>query len=293
MTTSWGVRISGGLAGIREGLRVVLPFGFCLVAVQFVEVPSDLTVGAAIRGGGGRLLLVLVAVLVVRRAPGIRSWADLGLSHARPVGWHRGTVLIAAGSLAGIAVSYFSQEATRAVVRIFDPLMVTFGGNPAWKVPDPSQIPSDFARLAATSVVEEILLFAFPIALAAVLIRRWRHNVWVRRAAIVGGAVFVVGVRMAGHAYWGSLVIGVVPWMAGTWLIFRLCGTVWPLVVGHTMFNVLVTFSHRYPSSTASTVFTITAYVGAATLLTLIACHLEGIALSSPHDQHIEGRGAS
>lgn len=273
-TTSWGVRISNGWAGVREGLRVVLPLGFWLGAYGSVEVPDDLTVGAAIRAGVGRLLLVLVAVLLVRRAPGIRSWADLGLSRARPVGWRSGAVLIAAGSLAGISVSYFSQEGTRAVVRIFDPRMVTFGGNPAWKVPDASQIPSDFARLAVTSVVEEILLFAFPIALAAVVIRRWPRNVWVRRAAVICGAAFVVGVRMAGHAYWGSLVIGVVPWMAGIWLIFRICGTVWPLVVGHALFNVLVTFSYRYSSSTASTVFTITAYVGVAAFAALIARHL-------------------
>lgn len=274
MTASWGVRISNGRAEIREGMRVMLPLGFWLVACQFVEVPDDLTVGAAVRAGVWRLLLVLAAILVVRRAPGIRSWADLGLSRARPVSWRRGTVLIAAGSMAGIAVSHFSQEATQAVVRIFDPLMVTFGGNPAWKVPDPSQIPSDFARLVVTSVVEEILLFAFPIALAAVFIRRWPHKVWVRRAAIIGGAAFVVGVRMAGHAYWGSLVIGVVPWMAGIWLIFRICGTVWPLIVGHALFNVLVTFSYRYTSSAASTVFTITAYFGVAALAALIAHHL-------------------
>lgn len=260
--------------GVRRGAALGVPLALWVVAVSNVEVSPDLSIRQALGEAAGAVVLVLAAVVAARFAPGIRSWADLGLARVRSTGWMRSVVVLAVGSVSYVAVSDLAQRGARALIGIFDPALATVHGNPAFYVPDPQQIPADLARTLDTSLVEEILLFGFPIALAAIFLRCYPDKRWVRVAAVLGAAVSVVGLRMLGHSYWGSLIIAVVPWMAGAWIIYRICGTVWPLLVGHIVFDVLIAVDARLPWSSASTIYYVTVYVGLVAFIGLIAVHI-------------------
>lgn len=42
-------------------------------------------------------------------------------------------------------------------------------------------------------------------------------------------------------------MLTVVPWMLGAWLIFRIAGTIWPLIIGHITFDIYVAALTRAP----------------------------------------------
>lgn len=125
-----------------------------------------------------------------------------------------------------------------------------------------------------TSLVEEILLFGFPIALAAIFLRPWPAKPWVRRAAIVGGAVVVVGLRMLGHVDWGQSGDRCRAMDGGRVDHLPDLRNVSPLGAGHIMFDVLVVLSARSPSSSATTIFTVTICLGLPAFIGLIVAHV-------------------
>jgi len=92
------------------------------------------------------------------------------------------------------------------------------------------------AGSVAAGVGEEILLFAVPIALA----RRAGWPVWV----VVG---FVTVLRWSIHAYYGWTSLFVVVWIPAGYLLYRAVGSIWPLVAGHGLFDLLQFGQNAWP----------------------------------------------
>ena len=113
------------------------------------------------------------------------------------------------------------------------------------------------AGSVAAGVGEEILLFAIPIALA----RRAGWPVW----AVV---VFVSGLRWSIHAYYGWTSLFVAVWIPAAYLLYRVVGSIWPLVAGHALFDVLQFGQNTWPyqADTISSVSLAVAVAGALVL---------------------------
>lgn len=77
-------------------------------------------------------------------------------------------------------------------------------------------------------VGEEMLLFAVPIALA-------RRCGWSTPATIT----LVTALRLAIHTYysWGSLFV--LLWIPAGYALYRAAGSIWPLIMGHTVYDAI------------------------------------------------------
>lgn len=222
-----------------------------LIALTLQPVPSGPFRAVAVIAAGA-VMFCVVTVTAVRFIPGVDSWADVGLRRATPLRWWAAGLLTAATSLGYVAVEWISQQVGGAVTVTFGPAPV---GIPALSTPNPAELPADIIRSVHTAVLEELLYFAVPLAIGALAWRRaagrWR---WFpirveHRLIVCATGLAIVGLRCIGHLYWGfpAVLILVVPWMAGAWLMFRLSGTVWPLIIGHTVYDVFVFTAIRAP----------------------------------------------
>lgn len=148
------------------------------------------------------ILLCAAVVGLVRLLPGIDSWADLGLRRTVPLRhWWSAVFLAAAASNGHVAVQWLSQMVGSAIAER--------SGSPALLVPAPTEFPADIARSIHTSISEEILLFAVPIALGALAWRKVRGYKYlparVQRAIILAATgLYVIGIRTK-----RTLVLGV------------------------------------------------------------------------------------
>ena len=90
-------------------------------------------------------------------------------------------------------------------------------------------------------VQEELLLLALPVA----LLRRRGWNWWP-----VFGVVFAL--RFAMHLYYGWGSLAAAPWVVGGFLLYRAAGTIWPLVIGHAMYDTLTNVDHFWTERATS-----------------------------------------
>jgi hypothetical protein len=97
----------------------------------------------------------------------------------------------------------------------------------------------------AAALSEEIVL----VALAAAVVEqsfdaRGRRSRWALPATIA----VLVSLRLLVHLYylWGSVFVLV--WAPGVYLLYRWVGSVWPLVLGHCLYDWLSIAGHTYPS---------------------------------------------
>lgn len=104
---------------------------------------------------------------------------------------------------------------------------------------------TDLLNGAAAGVLEEILLLVLP---AVLLQLREQTSLDGRRTAVALWVVACV-LRIPVHFYWGNWHIALIPfWMAGAVWLFRTSRSVWPLVIGHGLFNVLRDVSELGPA---------------------------------------------
>lgn len=194
------------------------------------------------------ITLCAAAMCLCRLLPGVDSWVDLTLRYPASVPWRTAVLLTGAASLGYVVVQIVAQAASG--------LLVTRDKISALVVPDTSEIPADVVRSIHTAVLEEMLFFALPVAVGALIWRTVRGNRWLsvrtERAMIAAltGTV-VVATRAYGHLWMGfpAVLVTVLPWMAGAWFIFRMTGTVWPLIIGHVIYDVFVFGMGRSPDS--------------------------------------------
>ena len=96
---------------------------------------------------------------------------------------------------------------------------------------------------SAAALTEELVLVALAVA---VVDQHWiaRRPRWAGAATI--GVLLVL--RWLPHLYyaWGSLFV--LFWVPGVYLLYRWVGSVWPLVLGHATYDLLLAAEHAYPA---------------------------------------------
>ena len=63
----------------------------------------------------------------------------------------------------------------------------------------------------------------------------------------------MIAMRGAFHIYYGPGALFVVPWMCGAYLLYRRCPLLWPFVLAHGSYDVLVTLADSAPHATGMT----------------------------------------
>ena len=161
-------------------------------------------------------------------------------------GWFGGTVIY----VAVIVMAFLAQSLFASTTNV--------QGIPApaeRSVPGGSYLLSDGLQSVAAGLWEEICLFAVPIALLA--IRRTRmtdqaanlgRSGWAWGPIRWGLVLLTVIVLRAGiHLYYSWTMLVVIPWMVGAVLLYRSLGSIWPLVIGHIAYDILLDLWNRIP----------------------------------------------
>ena len=181
------------------------------------------------------VVLVVVVRWLPRHAPLVTARMRMGrrLTRRVPAG-------LLGASAAYVALAVASSWASDHVVA-------------AWHLPRGTytQLGSGTGSFAVTSVAaaaagftEEITL----VVLAAAVVeqafdRHGRSSRWAVPATIAA----LVALRWLVHLYylWGSLFVLV--WVPGVYLLYRWVGSVWPLIVGHWLYDWFATAGQTYP----------------------------------------------
>lgn len=230
--TSTGPVLAQMLPGLRVGFVII-----AWMAALAVPSPDSARTKESIVFAVLGVLFTAVAVVIAWYALPFRSWAALGVS------WPGGIRLLAA-AVAYVAVMQLSSQVTGQLVEALD---APTGDFPGSGIPDPARLPGDLAGTIQTSFIEEFVLFAIPICCAALALRRWGSRRWARLLIVAATLIVVVGARFGVHLWGGAEAFRVFPWMVGAWLIYRWCRSVWPLVLGHIVYDTLVHLEERLP----------------------------------------------
>jgi hypothetical protein len=218
-----GEAVTASRVGARLlALAYLVGFGLSTlsaVAMLLGGQPST-KASAALGGCVFALVLALAAATIGIRSARSQLHIDdvgLGLHSSAGLTWRR---------IAAASVIYVAVLATSA--------WVTVDGLDMLGIPGPSgagavgPLGAELLHGAAAGLVEEFVLLALPIAVAA-------RCGWSTRTTL---AVLIV-MRLGIHVYVGWHALFVVPWMAGALIVWRWCPLVWPFVVGHGIYDVL------------------------------------------------------
>ena len=167
-----------------------------------------------------------------------------------------GRGLLVGGRLSG-TVLYIAVIVIAMHIRTIFAVTTSLQGIPAPSeraVVDGAYLVSDGFQSVTAGLWEEICLFAVPIALLSMRKRSgvgadqapevlWRWGP-VRWTLIL---ITVLVLRSGIHLYYGWGGVFVVPWMIGAVLLYRALRSIWPLVIGHIIYDILVDLSNRLP----------------------------------------------
>lgn len=182
-------------------------------------------------------LSLLAATLGIRsatRAPLAMRGTDLGL---------RRPAAISHSQAAGTSLMYIATLTAASIVT--DRLLAVLGVQADSPTGPTDRLPVALVDNAWAGLFEEPILLGLTIGLAVRL--RWRW--WV-----VLGLLIVM--RGAFHVYYGPGVVFVIPWMCGAYLLYRRCPLLWPFVLAHGTYDVLVNLTDN-GATTASVTATV------------------------------------
>ncbi len=161
------------------------------------------------------------------------------------------------GGMAGyIAIVFFNGR--------FAAWLLTARPYPGSAVTGPDMLGRDLAESVGAALIEELLLFAIPLALLGMSTTR-RGIKW-------GGRALVIALRFGIHLYYGVGFAAVlaIPWIIGAWLLYRAIGTIWPLIIGHTLYDAAVFTMMRTDELWVSPALWVVALVGGVLLLATV-----------------------
>ncbi len=135
---------------------------------------------------------------------------------------------------------------------------------PGSAVTDPTLLGRDLVESGAAGLAEELLLFAIPLALL---------GIWKSPRARWLGLALIVALRLGIHLYYGIgyAAIRVVPWLIGAWLLYRAIGSIWPLIIGHTLYDAALLTTMRTDHTWPYTALQIATAIGTIPLATTVA----------------------
>jgi hypothetical protein len=183
---------------------------------------------------------VPLAVSLFAATLGMRSAVQMPLAlRATDLGLRR----VAAISRARVARTALMYVATLTAASIAtDRVLHLLGVQPRMPTAPTDRLPAAIADNALAGLLEEPILLGLTIGLALRLGWRWY--------AVLG---LMVAMRGAFHAYYGPGALFVVPWMCGAYLLYRRCPLLWPFVLAHGTYDVLVTLTDNAPRTASVT----------------------------------------
>jgi hypothetical protein len=197
-------------------------------------------------------LSLLAATLGMRsaaRAPHALRSTDLGLSR---------TAAISHARAASTTLMYLATLTAASILT--DSLLELLGVRADSPTAPTARLPASIVDNAWSGLLEEPILLGLTIGLAMRL--RWRW--W----AVLP---LMIVMRGAFHIYYGPGALFVIPWMCGAYLLYRRCPLLWPFVLAHGAYDVLVTLTDNTPHAAAISATVIQDTL--AILGTLLAVH--------------------
>jgi len=190
--------------------------------------------------------LVAVGTLLYTHFAGGMSWASLGMR--RRDGRRR-----IFGGAAGAAVLYFAAMVVADLV--FQALATSRAGGPrgypGMATPDARLLAGDITSLTFSGGIwEELTLLAIPVALFTALVpleKMGRTRRYINWSALV---VALLGARWALHLYYGTpSSLYVLVWAPAAVALFLASGTIWPLILAHSLYDAAAFTTARIPAT--------------------------------------------
>jgi hypothetical protein len=229
------------------------------------------------------LILAMFTFGTVRyvRWSGQATNKQIGVTYPRPI--LSTTLLIAAGTLAYIAVMVGTGRWTADILEHFS--IVRRPGSD-FGTQDTAHVEAAVAWSIHAGIGEEIQLFAVPITLMA----RFKQRLGRWHPFVVLLVLEVL--RISIHLYYGWGALQVLPWIAAAYLLYRVIGLVWPFIIGHAIFDILVIVSNMNGSLAESfnRALTMTVWIGAVALGLILITALIGRVRRSQRTEPAPGR---
>ena len=228
---------------------------FVAAAVSYLQLPPS--VANTLGSGGGQAGAVhtavqaiwvgvfAVLVLLVARGIGGISWAAMGVQR------RDGRKLIVGGA-ASVAVLYVAAMVAAAML---DNVLTTAGGTtriyPGSHTPGAQLLATDIISTTFSGAIwEELTLLAVPIALFTALVPLDKMTRTGRLAGWAALTVVLLAMRVAIHLEYGWPGAAMVAlWAGAAIVLFLLSGTVWPLIIGHALYDTAVFLYTRVPAA--------------------------------------------
>ena len=210
--------------------------------------------------------LVAVGTLLYTHFAGGISWAGLGMR--RRDGRRR-----IFGGAAGTVVLYVAAMVLGD--RVFQALTTSQRGGPrgypGMATPDARLLAGDITSLTFSGGIwEELTLLAIPAALFTALVplkKMGRTGRYVRWSALV---VALLAARWALHLYYGTpSSLYVLVWAPAAVALFLASGTIWPLILAHSLYDAAAFTTARIPAANTAVTWLFWA-AGAAAVIVLV-----------------------
>ncbi len=190
--------------------------------------------------------LLAIATLVFAHVAGGISWAGLGMRRRDGRRW-------IFGGATGTAVLYLAAMVVADLV--FHALATSQGdglrGYPGMGTPGAQLLAGDITLSTFVGGIwEELTLLAIPVGLFTALVRlekmgrTGRYFSW---SVLVG---VLLAARWAIHLYYGAgPALYVLVWAAAAVALFLASGTIWPLVLAHSLYDAAAAIAARIPAT--------------------------------------------
>jgi len=232
----WVGAVAGAVASLHLSVAVANQGGSAAAATS-----SGRATGFAVWFG-----LLAIATLVFAHVAGGIPWASLGMRRRDGRRW-------IFGGAAGTAVLY--AAAMLLADWLFHALTTSQGdgprGYPRMGTPGAQLLAGDITSVTfGGGIWEELTLLAIPVALFTALVPLKTMG---RTGRCVSWSVLVVmllAARWAMHVYYGAgPALWVVVWAAAAVALSIASGTIWPLVVAHSLFDAAAFTTARIPAT--------------------------------------------
>ena len=209
--------------------------------------------------------LVAVGTLLYTHFAGGISWASLGMR--RRDGRRR-----IFGGAAGTAVLYVAAMVLGD--RVFQALATSQLGGPrgypGMATPNARLLAGDITSLTFSGGIwEELTLLAIPVALFTALVpleKMGRTRRYINWSALV---VALLAARWALHLYYGTpSSLYVLVWAPAAVALFLVSGTIWPLILAHSLYDAAAFTTARIPAANTAVTWLFWA-AGAAAVIVL------------------------
>ncbi len=242
----WGGMLASAVASLHLSAAVANQGGSAAGGGGAAGMDPGRSTGLAVSFG----LVAVGTLLYIHFAGGI-SWASLGMRRRDGRRW-------IFGGAAGAAVLYVAAMVLGDLV--FHALTTSQRGGPrgypGMGTPDARLLAGDITSLTFSGGIwEELTLLAIPVALFTALVplekmgRTRRYFNW---SALV---VALLAARWAIHLYYGTpSSLYVLVWAPAAVALFIVSGTIWPLILAHSLYDAAAFTTARIPA--ANTVVT-------------------------------------